>query len=149
MEKCDYEKKHGKFLCWLHDVIIVSVKVLAVLTVFMIILGVFNAGYIIYASLLASGLVLTLTDFFNIFGELLTVLIAIEIFQNIIMYIRTDKIPIKLVLATAIIAVARKFIVIGQQELSFYYILGLAISVIALSFSFWLLRKPEQEYIGD
>jgi uncharacterized membrane protein (DUF373 family) len=71
---------------------------------------------------LENNFLLDIKSFFNIFSEILIVLIAVEIFQNIAMYIRTDIIPIKLVLATTLIAVARKFIIIDASKDSYLYI---------------------------
>lgn len=144
MRDCDYLKKHGKFMCFLHDTIIFSIKVLAVLTVIVIIMAVINSIWTVYTSLLQFNFVLSLSAFFKIFSELLIVLIAVEIFQNIAMYIKTDVIPIKLVLATALIAVARKFIIIEAGKDDIYYVLALSAGVVALSVSYWLIDKRKK-----
>lgn len=145
MRDCDYSKKHGKFMCLLHDIIIYSIKILAVLTVLVIIMGVLNSIWTVYANLIQFNFILSMSAFFTIFSELLIVLIAVEIFQNIAMYIKTDVIPIKLVLATALIAVARKFIIIEAGKVDIYYILALSAGVIALSVSYWLIDKKKKE----
>ena len=54
---------------------------------------------------------LNISDIFATFGAFMAVLIAIEIFINIASYLRDNVIHIKLVLATAFMAVARKVIV--------------------------------------
>lgn len=87
---------------------------------------------------------LDIKSFFNIFSEILIVLIAVEIFQNIAMYIRTDIIPIKLVLATTLIAVARKFIIIDASKDSYLYILALATAVIAISISYYFITHKSK-----
>ncbi len=145
MRDCDYSKKHGKFMCLLHDIIIYSIKVLAILTVLVIIMAVFNSIWTVYTSLVQFNFILSLSAFFKIFSELLIVLIAVEIFQNIAMYIKTDIIPIKLVLATALIALARKFIIIEVGKVDIYYILALSVGVVALSVSYWLIDKKKKE----
>jgi uncharacterized membrane protein (DUF373 family) len=141
INKCDYSKKNGKLVCFLHESIIFSIKILAALTVLVIILGVINSFWIIYTNLINGQFILDVSEFFQIFSQLLIVLIAIEIFQNIAMYIRTDNIPIKLVLATALIAVARKFIIIESAKDNFNYIISLSIAIVALSFSYWLIDR--------
>jgi uncharacterized membrane protein (DUF373 family) len=141
---CDYAKKHGKFICILHDIIVISIKVLAILTVIVIILGIISSFTEIYYNLIRTNFRLDIAAFFNIFSEIMIVLIAVEIFQNIAMYIKTDVIPIKLVLATALIAVARKFIIIDASKDNFLYILALAFGVIAISFSYWLISKSKK-----
>ena len=141
---CDYSQKHGRFMCRLHDVIIFSIKILAVLTVLVIIFGILSTLKTIYISLLENNFLLDIKSFFNIFSEILIVLIAVEIFQNIAMYIRTDIIPIKLVLATALIAVARKFIIIDASKDSYLYILALATAVIAISISYYFITHKSK-----
>ncbi len=144
MNHQDYFKKDGKFMAFLHDVIIVFIKVLAVLTVVVIAFGVLNSLWTVFINLRDNNFILNISSFFNIFSQLLIVLIAVEIFQNIAMYIRTDVIPIRLVLATALIAVARKFIIIESSKEDVYYIIAMSVAVLALSFSYWLLGKKRE-----
>jgi uncharacterized membrane protein (DUF373 family) len=145
MKDCDYSRKHGKLMCLLHDIIIYSIKTLAILTVLVILMAVLNSIWTVYVNLMEFNFILSISAFFKIFSELLIVLIAVEIFQNIAMYIKTDVIPIKLVLATALIAVARKFIIIEAGKADLYYILALSAAVIALSVSYRLIDKKIKE----
>ncbi|MBN2884617.1 phosphate-starvation-inducible PsiE family protein [Patescibacteria group bacterium] len=138
---CDYSQKHGKFMCILHDIIAIAIKSLAIFTVLLIILGTISSILVIYKVIWENGLLLNSAGFFQIFSEIMLVLIAVEIFQNIAMYIRTDVIPIKLVLATALIAVARKFIIIDVSKDGPLYIFALASAVIAIGFSYWLIAR--------
>ncbi|MDD3285180.1 MAG: phosphate-starvation-inducible PsiE family protein [Patescibacteria group bacterium] len=141
VKDCDYSQKHGKFMCLLHDTIVLAIKSLAILTVMLIILGVISSMLVIYKVIKDNGFILDGPGFIKIFSEIMLVLIAVEIFQNIAMYIRTDVIPIKLVLATALIAVARKFIIIDASKDGPLYILALAAAVAAIGFSYWLISR--------
>ncbi len=147
VKDCDYSQKHGRFMCWLHDIIIISIKALAILTVLVIILGTISSLLVIYQVLRDTGFILDTKGFFQIFSEIMLVLIAVEIFQNIAMYIRTDVIPIKLVLATALIAVARKFIIIDASKDSYWHIIALALAVVAIGFSYWLVNRHHQKQL--
>jgi uncharacterized membrane protein (DUF373 family) len=76
-------------------------------------------------------------------GDLLNLLIALEVLQNITSYLRRRVVQIELVLLTAITAVARKVIVLppgaeNKPELLF----GLGIAVLCLSAAYWLVRLP-------
>jgi len=55
--------------------------------------------------------ILRISNLSDMFGSFLSVLIAIEIFLNITLYLREDVIHVKLVVATALMAIARKVIV--------------------------------------
>jgi uncharacterized membrane protein (DUF373 family) len=71
------------------------------------------------------------------------VLIAIEIFINITLYIRNDVLPVNLVVATALMAISRKVIIFDFKELTPMYILATAAVVLALGITYWLISKKE------
>lgn len=90
------------------------------------------------------------------FGAFLAVLIAIEIFINITLCLREGVIHVKLVLATAPMAIARKVIVFDFKEIGFHYVVAVAAVLFALGITYWLIsQKPhdktpeEQEKFGD
>jgi uncharacterized membrane protein (DUF373 family) len=60
---------------------------------------------------------LSISDILATFGAFLAVLIAIEIFINITIYIRNDVLPVKLVVATALMAISRKVIILTLKSL--------------------------------
>ncbi len=78
-------------------------------------------------------------DMFKTFAAFLAVLIAIEIYQNIILYLRTDVIPIKLVIATALVAISRKVIIIDFATLTPMDIFSIAAVVLALGITYYLV----------
>jgi uncharacterized membrane protein (DUF373 family) len=79
----------------------------------------------------------------RLLGDLLNLLIALEVMQNITSYLRRGVVQIELVLLTAITAVARKVIVmpsVGEEKAQLLISLGLA--VLALALAYWLVRHP-------
>lgn len=90
-------------IAFLHKAIKFAVKILAVLMVLVIFWGVADVVYVLYNKLLQPPfMLLDISDILKTFAAFLAVLIAIEIYQNIVLYLRTDVIPIKLVVATAL-----------------------------------------------
>jgi len=78
----------------------------------------------------------------RVLGDLLTLLIAGEVLQNVTAYLRRHVVQIELVLATAITAVARKVIVLPPgAENKPQLLAGLGIAVLALAAAFWLMRS--------
>jgi uncharacterized membrane protein (DUF373 family) len=76
-------------------------------------------------------------------GDLLILLIALEVLQNITAYLRRGIVQIQLVLLTAITAVARKVIVLPPGEESKPLLLmGLGVAVLSLAGAYWLVRQP-------
>jgi len=87
--------------------------------------------------------VLKVEDILSLFGAILVVLIAIEIFFNITLYLREDVIHVRLVVATALMAIARKVIVFDYKDLSPQYIYASGAVVLALGITYWLLQKKD------
>jgi uncharacterized membrane protein (DUF373 family) len=78
----------------------------------------------------------------RILGDLLTVLIALEVLQNITSYLRRHVVQIELVLVTALTAVARKVIVLPKAaEDKPQLLVGLGVSAIALAGAYWLVKR--------
>jgi len=132
------------FIGFLHKAIHLAVKVLAVLMVAVIVWGIGDVVYILYQRLLSPPfLLLSISDILATFGAFLAVLIAIEIFENITLYLKTDVFPVKLVVATALMAISRKVIIFDFKEIVPQFLLGTAAVVLALGITYWLIsRKP-------
>ncbi len=78
----------------------------------------------------------------KVLGDLLNLLIAVEVLQNITSYLRRHVVQIELVLLTAMTAVARKVIVLPQgAESKPQLLVGLGVAVLALAAAFWLVRS--------
>ncbi len=119
-----------------------SVRVLSVLMVLVIIMGVIDVAWTIYEKLNTPPVfILTISDMLATFGAFMAVLIAIEILINITVYLRDDVIHVKIVMATALMAVARKVIVLDFETVTPPYIYGLAAIAVAMSIGYWLIHK--------
>ena len=133
--------EHGDaYIRFLHSVIHFSVRVLASLMVLIILWGVADVVLVTYQRLMAPPfMLLQIGDIIATFGAFLAVLIAIEIFINITVYIRKDVLPIKLVIATALMAIARKVIVIDFTQVSPLYIFATSTVIFSLGITYWLI----------
>jgi len=117
-----------------------AVRILAVLMVLVIWWGVADVVYVLYSRIAAHPYyLLDISDILAVFGAFMAVLIAIEIFINITSYLRANVIHIKIVLATAFMAVARKVIVLDYDEVSSDYVFATAVLVLALAVAYWLV----------
>ena len=129
----------------LHRIIRFAIRVLAVLMVAVILWGVGDVVYIIYDRLITPPfLLLDISDIFFTFGAFMAVLIAVEIFINIRLYLGTNVFPVQLVVATALMAIARKVIVLDFETLTPMYLLGIAATTLALGVTYWLLREGDR-----
>ncbi len=127
---------------FLHWAIRYAVKILAILMVLVIIWGIGDVIYVLYQRLTQPPfLLLKINDILATFGAFLAVLIAIEIFINIRMYLSTSEIPVRLVVATALMAIARKVIIFDFERITPPYLYGTAGVILALGVTYWLLTK--------
>lgn len=133
------------FFRGLHRIIRFATRVLAVLMVAVILWGVGDVIYIIYDRLITPPfLLLNLNDIFYTFGAFMAVLIAVEIFINIRLYLGTNVFPVQLVVATALMAIARKVIVLDFDTLTPLYLIGIAATTLSLGVTYWLLREHSE-----
>jgi len=83
--------------------------------------------------------------FQTVFGEIMTVLIALE-FNHTLQYVVTREqsvIQTKIVLVIAILALARKFIILDLKETTSNELLGLAAVTLTLGIIYWLMRERD------
>jgi len=130
----------------LNKIIRGAVRILAVLMVLVILWGIGDVIWVIYGHIIEPPyMILKITDILGTFGAFLAVLIAIEIFLNITLYLREDIIHVKLVIATALMAISRKVIVFDFAELSYQHVMATGIVVLSLGITYWLISKKEQD----
>jgi uncharacterized membrane protein (DUF373 family) len=81
--------------------------------------------------------------FQTVFGEIMTLLIALE-FNHTLQYVVTRQqsiIQTSVVLLIALLALARKFIILDLQTVTEGQLFGLAAATLALGATYWLLRE--------
>ena len=86
-------------------------------------------------------LLLDVKEMLTVFAFFLMVLIGLELVQTTKMYLEEDVFHVEVVVLVAIIAVARKIIIIDYYTISFEILLGVAALMIALSIGYFLLKK--------
>ncbi|MEB3274767.1 MAG: phosphate-starvation-inducible PsiE family protein [Prochlorothrix sp.] len=85
------------------------------------------------------------TTLVDVFGVFLSILIALEVLENITAYLRRHVVQLELVVATSLTAVARKIIIFDiNKDTAGADLIGLAIAILALSISYWIVRAPKR-----
>lgn|SRR5690554_853982 len=77
----------------------------------------------------------------DVFGAFLLVLIGIELLDTIKVYLRRNLVHVEVVVLVAIIALARKIVVLRIDEYSGEILLGLAAMITALAVAYYLIRR--------
>ncbi|RTR37246.1 hypothetical protein EKG38_20145 [Shewanella canadensis] len=136
MEKIEREPLINK----LGQVIHYAVRVLAVLMTLVILWSVVDVGRVLFIEVITPpyGL-MDMQDILAIFGSFLAVLIAIEIFQNITIYLKEEVIHVQIVIATALMAISRKIIILDFKEVGPEYVWASAAVIIALGVTYWMV----------
>jgi uncharacterized membrane protein (DUF373 family) len=83
--------------------------------------------------------------FQSVFGEILTLLIALE-FNHTLQYVvkrQQSIIQTQVVLLIALLAIARKFIVLDLGSVDAPQLLGLAAITLGLGIAYWLIRERD------
>ena len=111
-----------------------------------LLLATIELGWIIIKDILTPPVfLLEIDELFEIFGLFMLVLIGIELLETIIKtYTRQNVNHVKIVMAVALIAIARKVIILDLEKYSGLSLTGIAAIILALSLGYYLIqRKPE------
>ena len=120
-------------------------KVLSVVMVAVILVAVFDLVVLLSQELIEPPVGFFSQSLFEIFGLFLNILIALEILENITAYLRKHVVQVELVIVTSLIAVARKIIILDLKKTEGIEIIGLAIAILSLSISYWLIRRSNKQ----
>jgi uncharacterized membrane protein (DUF373 family) len=141
------KQKQNPFVNRLYRSIRPAVQALAVLMVMVIWWGVADVVYVLYSRISAHPYyLLEISDILATFGAFMAVLIAIEVFANIVSYLSDSEIHIDIVLATAYMAVLRKIIILDYKEVSPDYVYATAALAVAMAIGYWLTKAPRPDH---
>ncbi len=127
-------------------VIILSLMIMMSMVV---LLATIELGWIIIKDIFTPPFfLLEINELFEIFGLFMLVLIGIELLETIAKtYTNKDSNHAKIVMAVALIAIARKVIILDVENYSGQALLGIAAIILALSIGYYLIqckiRLPE------
>ena len=115
-----------------------------------LILATVELGYFLIKSILQSDyLLIDLDDLMDLFGIFMLVLIGIELLDTIKVYLRRNVVHVEVVVLVAIIAVARKVVVLKVEDLSGEVVIGIALLIIALAGAYYLIKRAGSLFCGD
>jgi uncharacterized membrane protein (DUF373 family) len=119
-----------------------AARTLAVLMVLVIWWGVADVVYVLYSRVSVHPYyLLEISDILATFGAFMAVLIAIEVFINIVSYLQEDGLHLDVVLATAYMAVLRKIVILDYKEVSPDYVYATAALAVAVAIGYYLTKS--------
>jgi uncharacterized membrane protein (DUF373 family) len=88
---------------------------------------------------------LEIGEILELLGLFLLVLIGIELMHSVKIFIKRREIHLEAMLVVALVAVARKVIVLEPKELAPAAVLGLAAMALALTIGYYLVKRAGRE----
>lgn len=119
-----------------------TVLALTVLMIAVVFLSVLELAWVLVKDVITPPvLILEVDELLDIFGLFLLVLIGIELLGTMKAYLVEGVIHIEVVLTVAIIAIARKVIVLDTKEYTGLALIGIAVIISALAAAYYLVRR--------
>ena len=130
-----------KYLEKVERVIVLSLLIMMVLVVF---LSTADLGWIIIKDIITPPVfLLDINELLDVFGMFLLVLIGVELLETVKMYLTEKTVHVEVVFMVAMIAIARKVIILDIKELSGLTLIGIGVIIIALSAGYYLLTRKQ------
>ena len=123
----------------------IIIRVLVVLMAFVLLLSTVELAWVIIKDIITPPiLILEIDELLEIFGLFMLVLIGIELLDTIAKTYMAESVDhAQIVMAVAIIAIARKVIILDVKDLSVLALLGIAAIILALSIGYYLIKKKD------
>lgn len=121
-------------------------KILSVALLVVIVVSIYDLIVILTTDLFTSPVGFFEKKLIDIFGLFLNILIALEILENITVYLKKHVVQVELVIVTSLIAVARKIIIFDfskfeEGDNGYFYLGSLGFAILALSISYWMVKQ--------
>jgi uncharacterized membrane protein (DUF373 family) len=119
---------------------------LITMMVIVVVLATIELGWIILRDIVTPPIILLeIEELLEIFGFFLLVLIGIELLETIKAYLTTKIVHVEIVLEVALIAIARKVIILDIGKYESLTLVGIAALIAAVSLAFLVIRRHIQQ----
>jgi uncharacterized membrane protein (DUF373 family) len=120
----------------------VIVLTLLMIMVAVVLLSTIELGWLIVKDVITPPIfILEIAELLDIFGMFLLVLIGVELLETVKMYLTKKTVHVEVVFTVAMIAIARKVIILDVKELSSLTLIGIGVIIFALSAGYYLVRR--------
>jgi uncharacterized membrane protein (DUF373 family) len=127
----------------------IIVHILIGMMIIVIFLATIELGWIIIKDILRPPLfMLEITDLVEIFGFFLLVLIGIELLETIKAYLIENIVHVDIVIEVALIAIARKIIILDLDKYDGVTLVGIAAIIFSITFAFFAIRRRRSPNLG-
>lgn len=118
---------------------------LTVMMALVLLLSTIELGWLIIWDVLTPPIfLLDIGELLDIFGLFMLVIIGVELLETIMKTYLTESVDhVQVVVAVAIIAIARKVIILDVKDLSSLTLIGIGVIIFALSAGYYLIRRSK------
>jgi uncharacterized membrane protein (DUF373 family) len=129
----------GRFLNLFERLIVVS---LIIMMIVVILLSTIELGRILVLDIITPPkYLLDINELLDVFGFFMLILIGVELLETIRAYLNEHEVHVEIVLEVALIAVARKVVIIDVKEYSPETLLAIAAIVVSLAGAYYLQKQ--------
>jgi uncharacterized membrane protein (DUF373 family) len=120
------------------------ISVLAMLMALVLLLSVIELGWIVARDILSPPvLLLDVSELLDLFGFFLLVLIGIELLVTIKTYFKEHVVHVEVVVEVALIAIARKVIILDVKEYEPLQLAGIALIIASLAAAYFVIKRSQ------
>lgn len=132
-----------QFLKKFEQAIVISLISMMILVVF---LATVELGWIIIKDITTPPIILLeIDELFEIFGFFLLVLIGVELLETIKAYLLEKVVHVEIVLEVALIAIARKVIILDLEKYDSLTVIGIACLIMAVAIAFFSIQQKKKQ----
>ena len=132
-----------KYLEKIESVLVFSLFIMMLAVVF---LSTIELGWLIIKDIINHPMFLPeIAEILDVFGMFLLVLIGIELLGTVKMYITKKEVHVEVVFTVAMIAIARKVIILDITEVPSITLIGIGSIIMALSAGYYLLKIAQNK----
>jgi uncharacterized membrane protein (DUF373 family) len=124
----------------------IVIYALIVMMVLVVTLATIELGWIILRDILKPPvLILEINELLEIFGFFLLILIGVELLETIKAYLYQHVVHVEIVLEVALIAIARKVIILDLEKYDSLSMIAMAALIVALAVAFFVAKYRRRE----
>lgn len=122
-------------------------SVLIVLMTIVIFLSIVELAYVIIKDIVSPPvLLLDIKELLEVFGLIMLVVIGIELIETVMKTYLVEGVDhVRVVLSVALIAIARKVIILDLHEVSSLSLVGVGVIILALAFGYFFVGRVPKE----
>jgi uncharacterized membrane protein (DUF373 family) len=114
---------------------------LVVLMAIVVLAATVELARLVVVDLITPPMALDITELLDLFGFFMLILIGLELIETIRAYLAEHVVHAEVVVEVAIIAIARKVIILDMKEYESLSLIGIAAIVVALTIAYYTIKR--------